>query len=135
MAYYFYRYTDYTKLLSYYFIDFVNLYPYNDVSKHTPEDPAQKITMNYLLPLISALCNWYNIILTKLIEILIASLFLRGNIRSWWIPYFFRCSDKKGKEYDKAFGRTIKILPPIKDHPISNLEHLTVLNLVDSIFC
>lgn len=56
MAYYFYRYTDYTKFLSYYFTDFVNLYPYNDVSKHTPEDPGQKITMNYPLLLIAALC-------------------------------------------------------------------------------
>ena len=119
MVYYFYRYTDYTKLLSYYFTDFVNRYPYNDVSKHTPEDPAQEITMHYPLPLIAALCNWYNIILTKLIEILIASLFLRGNIKSSWIPYFFGCSDKKRKEYDEAFGRTMKILPPYQRSPNS----------------
>lgn len=107
-------------------IDFVDLYPFNDVSKHTANDRKLEVLLNYPLPLIAALGNWYGATWSKSIAIFIGVLFLLGNIISWWVPYFFGCSEKQREHYEESFAQTIKILPPIKDHPIPNAEHMPV---------
>lgn len=119
-------------LLSVYLVitDFVDLAPFNDVSKHSRETRNWEILLNYPLPLVAAFCNWYGTTITTIVAILIGALFLFGNIFSWWVPYFFGCSDEARRHYEEAFGKTIKILPPIKNHPIPNLEHLPVAVLI-----
>lgn len=106
--------------------DFCDLFPYNDVSQHTSSVRKGEL-INYILPLISALCSWYQL---NLVPFVIALLFLFGNMYFWWIPYFFGCSPQRKEIMEKHFGRTIKILPPIKDHPIPNLEHMPVALLI-----
>ena len=88
--------------------DYVNLYPLNDVKKHTPH--IRKIeSLNYFVPAIAAGFSWIGNLIVPFIA---ATLFLIGNIYSWWIPYFFGCSEKRKQHYKEAFGNTIKILPP-----------------------
>lgn len=106
--------------------DFVDLFPYNDVSKHTSGVRKWEL-INYIMPVFAALSSWQGNVFSAFS---IASLFLMGNIYSWWIPYFFGCSQKQKKRLEDHFGRTIKILPAIKDHPIPNLEHLPVTILI-----
>jgi hypothetical protein len=81
---------------------------------------------NYILPLLAAILSWTGYFATAIIAFLIASIYLVGHIAAWWIPYFFGCSQQWKERMNYAFGRTMKILPPIKDHPIPNLEHLPV---------
>jgi hypothetical protein len=49
-----------------------------------------------------------------------------GEFFSWW-PYYFRGTPqwmRKWQEvYDRTHKHTLKFPPPIKDHPIPNLEH------------
>lgn len=49
-----------------------------------------------------------------------------GEFLSWW-PYYFwgtpRWMRKWQEVYDRTHKHTLKFLPPIKDHPIPNLEH------------
>jgi len=57
-----------------------------------------------------------------------------GEFLSWWPFYFFgvpKLMKKWQEAYDRTHKHTIKFLPPIKDHPIPNLEHciLFVLTL------
>jgi hypothetical protein len=106
--------------------DFIDLYPFNDVSQHT-KDVRKWELLNYFLPLLSAFCSWKGV---GIIALAVSSLFLIGNIFSWWVPYFFGCSKKQKELLEKHFGKTIKILPPIKDHPIPNLEHMPVALLI-----
>jgi hypothetical protein len=59
--------------------------------------------------------------------LIIALLCLVGHIFAWWVPYFWgHYSAFTKQEYEFSFSKTIKILPPIKDHPIPDLEHMPV---------
>lgn len=107
--------------------DFIDLYPFNDISQHTRGVRKWEL-LNYFLPLLSAVYSWKGS--GAIPSLVVSSLFLIGNIFSWWIPYFFGCSKKQKQLLEKHFGRTIKILPPIKDHPIPNLEHMPVALLI-----
>src|ERR1700722_14823695 len=113
--------------------DFCDLFPFNDVSKHTSQVRKWEL-LNYILPIIAAVCSWCTNHATSIIALLIATLYLAGHILSWWTPYFFGCSKERKQLFEDHFGRTIKILPPIKDHPIPNLEHLPVGLLIISWF-
>ncbi len=115
-------------------IDFYDLHPFNDVKNHTKENRKWEI-FNYLLPLAASILSFIDKkpIVTS-IAFLIAVLFLVGHILSWWIPYFFGCSEERKKHMKEHFSQTIKVLPPIKDHPIPDLEHLPVTILIISWF-
>jgi len=63
---------------------------------------------------------------------------LFGEFMSWWPHYFWDTRTKWGKwgekwheVYDRTHKHTIKVLPPIGDRPVPNLEHciLHVLTL------
>ncbi|HEV2613825.1 MAG TPA: hypothetical protein VGV92_03850 [Gammaproteobacteria bacterium] len=105
--------------------DYIDLFPYNDVSKHT-EDDRKKERLNYILPLISALASAFGYIITDLIALITAGIYLYGHIQWWWIPYFWGTTTERKQRYQKKFGHTLKVLPAIKDHPIPNLEHMPV---------
>jgi hypothetical protein len=105
--------------------DFVDLYPFNDVSKHTGQVRKWEL-LNYILPVVAAVYSWSGNVEAEIFAFIISSLYLAGNLYSWWVPYFFGRPKAQAAKLKKQFGRTIKILPPIKDHPIPNLEHLPV---------
>jgi hypothetical protein len=107
-------------------IDFVDLYPLNDISQRKKHDRIAEL-FNYFIFIVGALCAMSDISPFIYCAFGIATVGLLGHITAWWIPYFFGHYSKFTKEeYDFAFSRTIKILPPIKDHPIPDLEHLPV---------
>ncbi len=76
--------------------------------------------------MLGAICNWYDDVYGSLLSLIIATLCLMGYLLSWWKPYLFGCSENWRRKYNEKFSRTIKIFPPIKDHPIPDAEHLPV---------
>lgn len=65
----------------------------------------------------------------KIIGATYYGLLLLGEWQSWWQPYFFGASADWEAQYKRIFRHTVIILPPIKNHPIPNLEHLILHSL------
>lgn len=58
---------------------------------------------------------------------------------TWWVPYLTSASGAWQVRYQQVFQETLKVLPPIRDNPIPNLEHcilhlLTLLSFISAIF-
>ena len=56
-------------------------------------------------------------------------------IRQWWIPYLFGPTPLHRDfswYYEHGYAETLKVLPPIGDHPVPDLQHifLQLLSLV-----
>ncbi|MEH7333527.1 hypothetical protein V7161_12875 [Neobacillus drentensis] len=64
------------------------------------------------------IANWVGYSLTSIILIM--------HLFAWWLPYFFGFPLAVKADYEKYFSRTYKILPPIKDHIIPDVEHIGV---------
>lgn len=67
------------------------------------------------------------------ISVLIWLLFLLMQFITWWMPYLTGRHLKQFPRelYDTHFQKTIKLLPPIKDHIIPDAQHnvLQILSL------
>lgn len=106
-------------------IDSIDLFPFNDVEKHTPNIRFWEFWTNYIPLLFASFCNWYGGWLS-VVSIILAATCIFGWWWHWWRPYFFGTSEEDRKHYEENFGRTYKFLPPIKDHPIPDAEHMPV---------
>ena len=110
-------------------IDWVNLFPWNDVTTKTPKTRLLELLLNYS-PLVLIAYGFHRATPTSQLYALIGSIaYLLGHLNAWWRPYFFGASVNEQAEYSQYFSRTYKFLPPIKDHPIPDGEHV-VLGLI-----
>jgi hypothetical protein len=58
-----------------------------------------------------------------------AYVWLLLQIRQWWIPYLFGPTALHadfGWYYEHGYTETLKVLPPIGDRPIPDLQHMTL---------
>lgn len=110
-------------------IDWVNLFPWNDLSTKTPKTRLLELLLNYS-PLLLITYGFQQATPTSQLFALVGSVaYLIGHLNAWWRPYFFGASPKEIVEYNQYFSRTYKFLPPIEDHPIPDGEHV-VLGLI-----
>lgn len=63
-----------------------------------------------------------------------SGLYLLGHLNTWWRPYFFGASPKEQQEYARLFQRTYKVLPPIRNNPVPDAEHM-LLGLIVVAMC
>ncbi len=73
------------------------------------------------------------------ISIIVQVIILIHEFITWWIPYLTSASEEWQARYLEVFQETLKVLPPIRDNPIPNLEHcilhlLTLLSFISTIF-
>lgn len=54
---------------------------------------------------------------------------LVGEYLNWWRHYFFGPTEAWQQTYDRLFKNTTIVLPPIKNHPVPNLEHTLLHSL------
>jgi len=107
-------------------IDFVPLPPFNDVTRHTFNDRIMEF-INYFIFSSVGLYSWFELPGYVWVSLVVTTLLIGGYVFAWWIPYFKgHYSDYTRQEYEYSFSKTLKILPPIKDHPIPDLEHMFV---------
>jgi hypothetical protein len=58
-----------------------------------------------------------------------AYVWLLLQIRQWWIPYLFGPTPLHRDlswYHEHGYSETLKILPPIRDHPIPDLQHMSL---------
>ena len=100
-----------------------DFYPFNNIRLYTKFQRIAEVTWcGFLMgfPVI-ALCLDSRKMIGASCWILGFLLF--GEFMSWWRHYLFGPTKWWKDFYDKTHKHTIKVLPPIKDHPIPNLEH------------
>jgi hypothetical protein len=85
-----------------------------------------------LFPLISLRSG--NLILIEMALVLLVVMVSR-EFWLWWVPYLTRPSEEWRNWYQQVFRETVRVLPPIRDNPIPNLEHCILhLLILSSLF-
>jgi hypothetical protein len=107
-------------------IDFVPLFPFNDVQSRDKRLRKYEVIGNYPPLLVIALCFYLNNEISLWIGYAITSIIMVMHLFAWWFPYFFGFPNYVRSDYKKYFFRTYKFLPPIKDHIIPDAEHVGV---------
>jgi hypothetical protein len=105
----------------------VDLYPFNNVRSYSLKERAIECLVNGSIMLLPALGFIFHIQWLMITSLLVYPVLLAGEFMSWWRHYFFGATECWQKMYDRLFKETIIVLPPIKNHPVPNLEH-TILH-------
>jgi hypothetical protein len=100
-----------------------DFYPFNNIRPYTKfQRIAEVTTAGFLMgfPVVALSLHSHKMIG---ISCGLLGFLLLGEFMSWWRHYLFGPTKVWKDFYDKTHGHTIKFLPPIKDHPIPNMEH------------
>ncbi|MET3289627.1 hypothetical protein EDM56_25700 [Brevibacillus fluminis] len=114
----------------------VSLFPWNDLSaeKHPLERPLLFVWNGCQA---IAICGfWADIIWMKLFAVAFWTVWMCGNVASWWLPYWFGATSWQWEEYRKEFGRTYKFSflrdrgTPVPDAMHTVITFLSMMTLV-----
>lgn len=107
-----------------------DFYPFNNVRSYTWKERLLECSVNgtlIALPLIGFLLRIDWMMTAALV---IYPVLLVGEYFNWWRHYFFGATAGWQETYDRIFRHTIILLPPIKNHPVPNLEHTLLHSLI-----
>jgi hypothetical protein len=111
-------------LLAYYVSTMsLDMFPYNNIRAYSTKKRFIAITIHGLLMIFSLLALLSGSRRLIGLAIIYLGIVLIGEFLSWWVPYFFKPSQKRKDFYNKYFKDTIKILPRIKNNLVPNLDH------------
>jgi hypothetical protein len=115
-------------MLIYFTIDnHLDLYPWNNLRSPAAELRSTLAGWIPFLLIMSAFAlrlRW-----AMLVGIVYAYVWLLLQIRQWWILYLFGPTSLHRDfswYYAHGYAETIKVLPPIADHPIPDLQHMVL---------
>ena len=109
-----------------------DFFPFNNIRHYKPHERIAEAGVNALtmgFPIVALLWRNHTAVI---VACCVLGFLLFGEFISWWPAYFWGTHPSMNKwqeVYDRAHKHTIKFLPPIKDHPIPNLEHC-ILNAI-----
>ncbi|HLZ55823.1 MAG TPA: hypothetical protein VKR06_02655 [Ktedonosporobacter sp.] len=107
-------------------MDWINLYPWNNVAVASPRQKLWLSILTYTpLIYVSLAFKLHNPSL-MIAALVIVIFYILWHIASWWLPYFFGTSESRKLEHERLFGKTVTILPRIKDHPTPTVGHMVV---------
>jgi hypothetical protein len=107
-------------------IDFVDLFPFNDIASRDKRLRKYEVLGNYPPLLIISFCFYYDSTVSVWIGFILTCIIFVMHLFAWWIPYFFGVPQSAKKDYDRYFTRTLKCLPMIKDHVVPDIQHCGV---------
>lgn len=116
----------------------VNVFPWNDLDKYTNrqkwiEGISNGIILLVCIGLFATKTSW-----GMGISLVFWVFFFIMQLLTWWMPYLTGKHLKQFPKtlYESHFSRTVKLLPPIKNHIIPDAQHnvLQLLSLVTIIF-
>jgi hypothetical protein len=112
----------------------VQLYPWNDLSKYSNQEKIIEATVNGIIIIFCMGLFITQIKWLMIISVIFWFVFLFMQILTWWMPYL---TGKHLKQFPKTlyethFKNTLKLLPPIKDHIIPDVQHnvLQIISLI-----
>lgn len=109
----------------------VNLFPWNDLSKYSHKERLLEATTNGIIIIIGIILFVTKVKWLMVISVVFWFVFLLMQLLTWWMPYLTGKHLKQFPRslYDTHFQETLKILPPIKNHCIPDVQH-NVLQLL-----
>lgn len=107
-------------------IDWVDLFPWNDVSLKSTKVRLLEVFGNYPPLLLSAFLFHLGHRTALMVGLAIPLLITVMHLHAWWRPYFFGASEAELVTYRENFGRTLKVLPAIGENPVPDAEHMVV---------
>ncbi len=112
----------------------VNLYPWNDLSKYSTKEKFIEATVNGIIIILCIGLFITQIKWLMIISVVFWFVFLFMQLLNWWMPYLTgKYLNQFPKTlYETHFKNTLKLLPPIKDHIIPDLQHnvLQIISLI-----
>lgn len=107
-------------------VEWVDLFPWNNIRGGNGQDVLD-IALGVLLAVLAlgTLRGWR---LAVFAARSVYPAWLALQIASWWVPYLF--GPPAGPRFLRVFGPTVRVLPPIDDHPIPDADHLVLQLLI-----
>jgi len=109
-------------------IEWVNLFPWNDISGGNGQASLDLIVAALLAVLI--LATWRRFRWVMVIGVGLYALWTWLQIDSWWMPYFRGASPNWENIYARFFGETIKWLPSDSSHLSPDASHIVLQMLI-----
>ena len=116
-------------LFAYYqIIEWVNLFPWNDIRRGNGQATLDLIVAAVLGIFIVA--AWRRLRWVMAVGVGLYGLWAWLQIDSWWVPYFRGASPAWKRTYDRFFGETIKFLPSDSIHLPPDACHILLQVLI-----
>jgi hypothetical protein len=116
-------------LFAYYqVIEWVNLFPWNDIRRGNGQASLDLIVAAVLGILI--LATWRRLRWVMAVSVGLYGLWAWLQIDSWWLPYFRGASPAWKRTYERFFGETIRFLPSDGIHLAPDACHITLQVLI-----
>lgn len=111
-------------LIYFQIVEWVSLYPWNDFSYGNSQQPFDLVLGIVQITLV--IWTFRRSKWSLRISLVFYAIWLTLQVLNWWVPYFFGASESIREVYLRMFGRTIKFLPPIGNHPIPDANHVVI---------
>lgn len=113
-----------------------DFYPFNNVRHYTIRERLTECGVNGALMLAPFIGFAFQVQWLMIAALFVYPVLLIGEYLNWWRHYFFGPTEAWLETYNRLFKSTVIVLPPIKNHPVPNLEHtiLHSLTLLTAIF-
>ncbi|QKG85492.1 hypothetical protein GXN76_14200 [Kroppenstedtia pulmonis] len=116
-----------------------NLYPWNDLSAYSFREKIIEASVNGAVIILNLVLFISGITWLMIISVVFWFVYLLMQLLIWWMPYLTGKHLKQFPKtlYDTHFRKTVKWLPPIKEHIIPDAQHnvLQLITLATFILC
>jgi len=114
-----------------------DFFPFNNIRHYKTSERIAEVGVNAItmgFPLLALCLNNGKLVAASC---WVLGFLLVGELLTWWPCYFFgtpKWMPKWQAIYDRTHKQTIRFLPPIKNHPIPNLEHCILMAITATTF-
>ncbi|MEU5868666.1 hypothetical protein ABZ815_46370 [Nonomuraea sp. NPDC047529] len=107
-------------------IDWVPMFPLNDLSGANVKGRALAAVINYPFPLLIAAGVALHRTWSLAAATVLCLLVMTGHVRSWWLPYFGTATDEQRELYRREYSRTWKVLPTAGRAVVIDVQHMVM---------
>lgn len=120
-------------------LDYVPLYPLNDLERKTVRTRRKDWAVHYLPLTAVLLLTFISGNISTALAIIILCLYALFQVATWWLPYLNGGTDIQKNRWDSLYERTHRFLPSIRNHTIPDTAQVitgvvTILALIGLIF-
>ncbi|MBE1486345.1 hypothetical protein [Plantactinospora soyae] len=107
-------------------IDWVPMFPLNDLDVISAEDRAIAAAANYPIPLLIAGAVALGRRWSHVAAVGLSTLCVVGHVNSWWLPYFGSATAAARADYLEYYSQTLRFLPTAGHDVVIDVQHTVV---------
>lgn len=105
-------------------VDYVPMFPLNDLSRKTAKSRNRDFTIHYIPLFLALLLSLSSNRLPAALALLIITLYATVQAVSWWLPYIQGGTDSHKARWEQTYGKTHRILPQMGNHPVPDTSQV-----------